>query len=79
MAADQLGSRYAKRAGYNPRSMISFLERLEDINKRKPPRELSYFKTHPYVPDRIREVKQELGERIDFNDYINIEQTKDGY
>jgi MAF protein len=79
LVADQLGSRYAKKAGYNPRSMITFLERLEDINRRKPPRQLSYFKTHPYVPDRIREVKQELGERIDFTDYINIEQKKDAY
>lgn len=79
LLADQLGSRYAKRAGYNPRSMISFLQRLEDINKRKPLRPRSYFKTHPYVPDRIREVKQELGERIDFTDYINIEQKKDAY
>jgi len=79
LLADQLGSRYAKRAGYNPRSMISFLQRLEDINKRKPPTPRSYFKTHPYVPDRIREVKQELGERIDFTDYINIEQKKDAY
>jgi MAF protein len=79
LVADQLGSRYAKKAGYNPRSMINFLERLEDINRRKPPRPLSYFKTHPYVPDRIREVKQELGERIDFTDYINIEQKKGAY
>jgi len=39
-----------------------------------PPRERSYYKTHPYVPDRIRVVKQELGEGMDFGDYINIEQ-----
>jgi predicted Zn-dependent protease len=55
--------------------MIIFLERLQDINRRKPLKPRSYYKTHPYIPDRIRVVKQELGEKIDFDDYINIEQT----
>jgi predicted Zn-dependent protease len=71
-----LGARYTKLAGYDPHSMIDFLEKLQEINKRKPLRPKSYFKTHPYVPDRIRIVKQELGEKIDFSDYINIEETK---
>ncbi len=74
LLADQLGARYAKLAGYNPRAMITFLTRLQDINRRMPLQERSYFKTHPYVPDRIRVVKQELGEQISFGDYINIEQ-----
>lgn len=75
LLADQLASRYAKLAGYDPHGMISFLKKLEEINRRKPARQYSYFKTHPYVPDRIRTVKQELGEGIDFTDYINIEQA----
>lgn len=75
LLADQLGARYLKLAGYEPRGMITFLEKLQEINRRKPLRPLSYFKTHPYIPDRIRVVKQELGEGIDFEDYINIEQT----
>jgi len=74
LLADQLASRYAKLAGYDPHGMITFLKKLEEINRRKPARPKSYFKTHPYVPDRIRIVKQALGERIDFTDYINIEQ-----
>jgi len=76
LLADQLASRYAKLAGYNPRGMIDFLEKLQEINRRKPLEPKSYFKTHPYVPDRIRVVKQELGEKIDFSDYINIEEQK---
>ncbi|MEW6075440.1 MAG: Maf family nucleotide pyrophosphatase [Candidatus Omnitrophota bacterium] len=76
LLADQLGARYTKAAGYNPAAMISFLQTLEDVNRRKPLRPKSYLKTHPYVPDRIRVVKQELGEKIDFTDYINIEQEK---
>jgi MAF protein len=74
LLADQLGARYARLAGYDPHGMITFLIKLQDINRRMPLRERSYYKTHPYVPDRIRVVKQELGEGIDFGDYINIEQ-----
>ena len=76
LLADQLGTRYIKLAGYDPHGMINFLEKLQEINRRKPLKPKTYFKTHPYVPDRIRIVKQELGEKIDFKDYINIEETK---
>jgi len=75
LLADQLGTRYAKLAGYDPHSMIKFLQKLQEINRRKPLMPRSYFKTHPYVPDRIRVVKQELGEGINFKDYINIEEN----
>ncbi|MFH1247851.1 MAG: Maf and M48 domain-containing protein [Candidatus Omnitrophota bacterium] len=76
LLADQLAARYAKLAGYNPRAMIDFLETLQDINRRRPLTPKNYIRTHPYVPDRIRVVKEELGEKIDFTDYINIEQKK---
>lgn len=74
LLADQLGARYTRLAGYNPHAMLTFLEKLQEVNRRKPLAPRSYFKTHPYVPDRIRVVKQELGEGMGFKDYINIEQ-----
>ncbi|MFH1198979.1 MAG: Maf and M48 domain-containing protein [Candidatus Omnitrophota bacterium] len=74
LLADQLAARYMKLAGYDPHAMIAFLQKLDYINKHKPLQPPRYYKTHPYVPDRIRVVKQELGEKIKFADYINIEQ-----
>lgn len=74
LLADRLGVRYAERAGFSPYSMIDFLEKLHRIELKKPPRPKSYLKTHPYIPDRIRIIKEEIGERIDFTDYINIEE-----
>jgi len=71
--ADQLGARYAKRAGYDPYGMMAFLKTMDEVNKRKPLQPPIYYRTHPYVPDRIRVVKQELGQKISFSDYINIE------
>jgi predicted Zn-dependent protease len=73
LLADQLAARYTKLAGFNPYGMITFLEKLREVDKYKM-RPLAYAKTHPYIPDRIRIVKQELGEKISFEDYINIEQ-----
>ncbi len=74
LLADQLGARYAKAAGYNPRGMITFLEKLRTYDRHQPLRPKSYGRTHPYIPDRIRIVKIEIGENANFNDYINIEQ-----
>lgn len=71
MEADQMGARYAKRAGYNPDGMISFLKKLEKKNKKEKARPLSYFRTHPYTASRIKAVKMELGEEIGFEDYLN--------
>ena len=53
--------------------MITFLEKLQAINRKKPIRPFSYGRTHPYSPDRIRVVKEEIGEGLSFKDYINIE------
>jgi len=75
LLADQLGARYMNLAGYNPQAMIEFLEKLQEINRKKPLRPKSYFRTHPYIPDRVRVVKQELGQDINFDDYINIQQN----
>ena len=74
LLADQLGTKYLKLAGFNPRAMITFLITLQNTERRRPLRPMSYFKTHPYVPDRIRVVKEELGEHANFKDYINVEQ-----
>lgn len=74
LLADQLGTRYERLAGYDPRGMIKFLQKLQEINRRRPLTARSYYKTHPYIPDRIRVVRQELGHKMSFSDYINIEQ-----
>ncbi len=76
LLADELAARYTKLAGYDPHGILQFLEKLQEIGRRKPLQPKNYFRTHPYVQDRIRVVKQELGERIRFSDYINIQDVK---
>lgn len=72
LTADKLGARYAKRAGYDSDAMISFLKKLKDRHKKEKPRPLSYFKSHPPVSERVKATKEELGEKISFEDYINV-------
>ncbi|MFH1691252.1 MAG: Maf family nucleotide pyrophosphatase [Candidatus Omnitrophota bacterium] len=71
LLADQLGARYAKRAGYDPNGMIDFLNKLQERHKKEDPKQLSYFRTHPFNAARIRATKEEMGEKINFDDFIN--------
>ena len=71
LLADRLGARYAKRAGYNPEAMISFLERLREIERKSSIKRITYFKSHPPISERIGEVKQEIFGKREFVDYIN--------
>jgi len=54
--ADRLGAQYMWAAGYDPNAMITFFERLEAKEKKKPGTIAKVFSTHPMTSDRIREV-----------------------
>lgn len=71
LLADKLGTRYAKRAGYNPDAMITFLKKLKKREKKEEPRALTYFRTHPFIAERVKATKEELGEKISYEDFIN--------
>lgn len=71
LVADKMGAVYAKRAGYDPEGMISFLEKLKARQKKEKPQPLSYFRTHPYYGERIRATREAIGERITFDDFLN--------
>lgn len=70
--ADKLGIRYAQRAGYNPRAMIEFLQKLKDKQRKDPLRAKSIFRTHPYFSEREVAIKKQLGEPLSITDYVNI-------
>jgi predicted Zn-dependent protease len=80
LAADRLAVRYLKAAGFEPRAILTFLDRLHELDQNKLhylPRGVvrpQYAKTHPFVPDRIRAVKEELFGVADYIDYLNTPQ-----
>lgn len=70
--ADRLGVKYLKKAGYDPKATVAFLEKLK-IEKEKAPRNrYSYWRTHPYLSQRISVVNQEITGKLEFRDYLNL-------
>lgn len=69
--ADRIAIGYLRDAGFDPMAMISFLRILQQVNKEKPIRPYSSYRSHPHIADRIRMVKQELTGEINFTDYMN--------
>lgn len=74
LLADRLAVKYMRRAGFDPRAMLSFLEKLREVERERPLRPKRRFRTHPYLPDRVRVVREEIFGKIEFEDYINIDE-----
>ena len=58
--ADYLGVQYMYRAGYDPQSFISFFEKVQALEKRKPGLVAKAFSDHPQTPDRILHTQEEI-------------------
>jgi predicted Zn-dependent protease len=56
--ADRLGAQYMWAAGYDPNALITFFEKLQAKNKKKPGTLSKLFSTHPMTGDRITEVRE---------------------
>lgn len=69
--ADKIAIKYLRKAGFDPMAMISFLKKLQQVDRDAPIRPYSSYRSHPYIADRIRMVKQELLGEVDFKDYMN--------
>src|SRR5215468_5533874 len=54
--ADRLGAQYMWASGYDPHAMVTFFEKLEAKEKKKPGTIAKVFSTHPMTNDRIKEV-----------------------
>lgn len=69
--ADRIAIKYLKRAGFNPYAMLTFLEKLQQVQRKAPIRQYSSYRSHPNIANRIRMIKEELTGEIDFSDYLN--------
>ena len=58
--ADFLGMEYMYKAGYDPQSFISFFEKIEAQEKKKPGTLAKAFSSHPMTPDRVTHAQQEM-------------------
>lgn len=67
--ADKLGAQYLWAAGYDPNNFLSFFEKLEKKEKRKPGTLSKLFGSHPPTPDRIVKVHDLLARFPDRDEY----------
>ncbi len=58
--ADFLGIQYMYKAGYDPNSYVTFFERIQADEKRRPGTVPKMFSTHPPTPDRIAAAQKEI-------------------
>jgi hypothetical protein len=58
--ADYLGVQYMYRAGYDPQALITFFEKVQALEKRKPGLVSRAFSDHPQTPDRILHTQEEI-------------------
>ncbi len=56
--ADELGAKYMRLAGYDVKAMIDLFSRLdEEIRYRSDRGRIDYFRTHPYLTERIHNIR----------------------
>ena len=60
--ADYLGMQYMYKSGYDPQAFISFFEKVQAQEKKKPGTLAKAFSTHPQTPDRISKSQDEISQ-----------------
>jgi predicted Zn-dependent protease len=58
--ADFLGVQYMYKSGYDPQAFITFFEKVEAKDKKKPGTLARAFSSHPPTPDRITRTQEEI-------------------
>jgi predicted Zn-dependent protease len=58
--ADFLGLEYMYKAGYDPNAYVTFFERIQADEKRRPGTIPRVFSTHPPTPERIENAQKEI-------------------
>ncbi len=70
--ADYLGVQYMYRAGYDPQAFISFFEKVQALEKRKPGAVAKVFADHPQTPDRILHSQEEIARILPAKDQYTV-------
>jgi predicted Zn-dependent protease len=58
--ADYFGTQYMYKAGYDPNALMTFFEKIQVLEKRKPGLVSQAFSTHPPTAQRMRKSQEEI-------------------
>lgn len=70
--ADYLGVQYMYKAGYDPQAFISFFEKIQALEKRKPGLVAKAFSDHPQTPARILHSQDEIAKILPARDEYTV-------
>ncbi|MFC1479859.1 M48 family metalloprotease [Candidatus Omnitrophota bacterium] len=70
--ADELSVKYMKRAELDPNGSVGALQTLKGLRKKAPRMKYSFYKSHPYISERIAYLKNFIRGYADFDSYINL-------
>ena len=70
--ADYLGVQYMYKSGYDPQAFISFFEKIQALEKRKPGAVAKVFADHPQTPDRILHSQEEIARILPAKDEYTV-------
>ncbi|MCY3756304.1 MAG: M48 family metallopeptidase [Acidobacteria bacterium] len=69
--ADFLGLQYLYKTGYDPTSSVSFFEKIQAMEKKKPGKLAKAFRTHPPTGDRIAKTQDNIADILpDRDQYV---------
>lgn len=69
--ADKLCVVYMKKAGFDPKAAVSYMDRMLERQLNKKMSRYIYFRTHPHISERRAAINKEIEGKIAFDDYIN--------
>ncbi|MBL8013233.1 MAG: septum formation protein Maf [Candidatus Omnitrophica bacterium] len=77
--ADSLSIKYLKKAGFNPQGSVDMLKILKKEQDKGPTRPYSYWRTHPYLTQRIAAAGQVTNQRLEFRQYLNLTGERENF
>lgn len=78
LEADRLSVKYLQAAGYRPEAALEAVELLKKRLFEEEPIRRFHVRTHPYLDDRLRAIREVITGRISFEDYINVTPSQVG-
>ncbi len=77
--ADRLSVKYTRKAGFDPRGVMDSLLALKKWRKEGKAQKYTYYRTHPYLSERISMARSAIQGYTDFDGYINLPEKKDKF
>ena len=74
--ADHLGIEYMYKAGYDPNGLVTYFEKVQAMEKKRPGALAKAFDSHPQTPDRISATQHEISTILPARDQYLVDTSE---